>query len=226
MYRWRQYTAYLNLQNTRHYTPSSRCLVSKPLPYKPRVSRAPQTEGPRRQPSFNFNWLDWAKNHKFIVFCVCFFGYPIVQSFRTLQRVPITGRIRLDYIPKWLGTYLETEERELEDERQKENIQLGSESPIMQGPTSIINALLRASGLDDDREWELRVFNAPGEQAIAYSHMNVCALTNAPRRQQNKKNRCLEIWILSTNVNQVCPTRDCVIHRALYWFPVVSSLMK
>ena len=60
-------------------------------------------------------------------------------------------------------------------------IHLGSESPIMQGPTSIFNTLLRAIGLDD-RERELRVFYAPGEQAIAYPHLNVCALANIPRR--------------------------------------------
>ena len=124
-------------------------------------------------------------------FAFAFLVNPIVQSFRTLQRVPITGRKRLDYVSKWLGSYLETKEREFEDERQKENIHLGSESPMMQGPTLIFNTLLHASGLDD-REWELRVFNAPGEQAIAYPHVNDCALTDAPRRQQNEKNRCLE----------------------------------
>ena len=44
----------------------------------------------------------------------------------------------------------------------RNSIHLESESPIVQGPTFIFNTLLRASGLDD-REWELCVFNTPGE---------------------------------------------------------------
>ena len=197
MHRWRQYTAYFPLQNTRHYTPSLHFRASKPQrktkclnnssppakfrPYAPRVSRAPQTNGLRRQPLFKFTWLDWAKNHKSIVVCFFMFGCPIILFSCTSQRVPITGRRRLDYVPNWLGTCFETMERELEGEWMKENTHLGSESPVMQEPTSIFNTLLCANGLDD-REWELRVFYAPGMQAIAYSHLNVCALTNSSRR--------------------------------------------
>ena len=88
------------------------------------------------------------------------FGYSIIEFSWTLQRVPITERRRLHYVPSLIEGFFNDSEH-----KQGENIpncSLGSESPIMQGVTSILNNLLRVSGLDD-REWEVRVVHAPGE---------------------------------------------------------------
>ena len=177
MYRWRQYTVFLHSQNTRHYTPSSPCLASKPLkrskdvslptrfpkyrPHAPRVSRAPQTNDPHQRPLTKSKWYEWVKNHK-IIFCgFCMFGYMMFEFSWTLQRVPITERRRLDYVPSWLEHFFNYVEHTMKEEVDNQN-SLGRESPIMQGPASTFNNLLRVSGLDD-REWELRVVVAPGE---------------------------------------------------------------
>ena len=80
----------------------------------------------------------------------------------TLQRVPITERWRLQYVPSLIEDFLNYSEPQVWEKIDIPNCSLGSESPIMQGVTSILNNLLRVSGLDD-REWEVPVVHAPGE---------------------------------------------------------------
>ena len=132
-----------------------RCLltyeVSEVRPHAPKVSRAPQTNDPHQRPLTKSKWYEWVKNHK-IIFCdFCMFGYMMFEFSWTLQRVPITRRRRLDYVPSWLEHFFNYVERQMEEKVDNQD-SLGRESPIMQGPASIFNNLLRVSGLDD-REW-------------------------------------------------------------------------
>lgn len=86
---------------------------------------------------------------------VCYFA---------LQRVPVTGRWQLDYIPHWVAVRMGKSERE-EHERLRPMLMkfsLGSDDPGMQGIVTIFNRLIRASGLDD-RDWEFRVVLDPSE---------------------------------------------------------------
>ena len=79
------------------------------------------------------------------------------------QSVPITGRRRLDYVPDWITKFMEKIREEKGEGRRIEklrNLSWGSENPQMQGPISVFNRLIHASGLDD-REWEFRIVNAP-----------------------------------------------------------------
>ena len=69
--------------------------------------------------------------------------------------------------PVCLEDYFNFVERKKEEKIKIQNSSLTSESSIMQRATSIFKNLLRVSGLDD-REWEVRVFDNPGEWAICY----------------------------------------------------------
>ena len=79
------------------------------------------------------------------------------------QSVPITGRRRLDYVPDWITKSME-KIRETQGEGQcieeLTNLSWRRENPNMQGPISVFNRLIHASGLDD-RKWEFRIVNAP-----------------------------------------------------------------
>ena len=181
-HRWRQYTQYLHLQRARQYTPLSHHQASKPPPKSERSryvlprtvppmnrleplkgSRAYQTDGPRQTWSKS-RWHNWAKNHKYIVRGLVVLGSGTVIFYCFLsQSVPITGRRRLDYVPDWITEYME---KILEAHGEGERIEkltylsVGSEDPNMQGPISVFNRLIHASGLDD-RKWEFRIVNAP-----------------------------------------------------------------
>lgn len=180
----RQYAVFLRRQDTRHYTPSSRGLASNSLPnskrskdahlpakfpnhrpYAPRVFRAPQADGPRQQPSPKFKWLVWAKSNKFIFFCLCIYGYTISMFPRDLQRVPITERRQLLYLPCWLEDNEDHVDRKMEETINTQNSSLGSESPSLQRIASIFSILVHVSGLNDRgwHQWELRIIDAPGQ---------------------------------------------------------------
>ena len=182
MHRWRQYTPYLHLQRARQYTLSSHHQAFRPskefkrsryvlpptVPPKNileplKGSRAYQTDGARQTWSKS-RWHNWAKNHKYIVRGLVVLGSGTVIFYCFLsQSVPITGRRRLDYVPDRI-TGFEKELREAQGEgeliKKVTNLSVGSEDPIMQGPISVFNRLIHASGLDNQK-WEFRIVNAP-----------------------------------------------------------------
>ena len=62
------------------------------------------------------------------IFCGFYvFGYSIIEFSWTLQRVPITERRRLHYVPSLIEGFFNDSEHKVP------NCSLGSESPIMQG---------------------------------------------------------------------------------------------
>ena len=181
MHWWRLNSAFLHLQNKRHYTPSSHCLASKSLPtskqsrkvslppsflkhrpYEPRVSRGPQADGLRRQPSFKSKWLAWARNHKLITCGFCMYGYTIMIFPRTSQRAPITERRQLYYVPCLLEDYFNFLERKMEEMIITQNSSLGSENPSVQAVTLIFKNPPHVRGLEN-RGCEVRVVNNLGE---------------------------------------------------------------
>lgn len=109
-------------------------------------------------------WHDWAKNHKYIVRGLVVFGSGAIIFYCFLsQSVPITGRRWLDYVRDWITKSMERIcETQGEGQRIEELTLLSwrSENPNMQGPISLFNRLIHASGLDD-WEWEFRIVNAP-----------------------------------------------------------------
>ena len=82
----------------------------------------------------------------------------------TSQDVPITGRMRLNYVPNWIARLWEIYIHKTDNALRKDlaGFSLGKDDPEMQGLLSIFNRLARASGLDD-RDWDVRVVPAPGE---------------------------------------------------------------
>ena len=94
---------------------------------------------------------------------VVFGSGTIIFYYFLSQSVPITGRRRLDYVPDWITKSME-KICEMQGEGQcieeLTNLSWRSENPNMQGPISVFNRLIHASGLDD-WEWEFRIVNAP-----------------------------------------------------------------
>ena len=110
---------------------------------------------------------DWATgHHRYIVYggFLIFFGGSTIYCSFSLQRVPITGRVQLDLIPNWVAKRIEKSELEDVKELRKEMAEFWFESdhPDMQEIDLIFSRLVCASGLDD-RNWEVRVIQAPSE---------------------------------------------------------------
>lgn len=173
-----QYPSNHRFQNARFYTPSSRHQLPKSRRYAlppaaPPKSRKTPSKVPqaRRQTDLSqwswskSRWHNWAIEHKYIIYSFVFFvcGSTIFCSF-SLQRVPITGRMQLDLIPKWVAKRMEKSELEKDKELRKELTKFWFESdhPGMQQIDLMFSRLVRASGLDD-RDWEVRIVRAPSE---------------------------------------------------------------
>lgn len=142
----------------------SRRVIPPPVPSKsqPKSShdpRTPQKSG-LRGPYPNSRLRNWARNHRYIVRFIVIIGCGTVAFYCVSHRVPITGRRRLVYVPRWLEELVDNFRREEGDEYRE--CSWGSEHPDMQGPISVFNRLLHAFGLDDG-EWEFRVAQAPGK---------------------------------------------------------------
>lgn len=113
-------------------------------------------------------WHDWATKHRYSVCAlrIFFSGSVLILCF-AVERVPITGRRQLDLIPNWVAVGFDEHEREGAEELRGsiKNFSLNSDHPAMQIVNLVFSRLVRASRLDD-RNWDLRVVHAPGEQAL------------------------------------------------------------
>ena len=176
-----QHSVHLNCQHARHYMPSAHhrapqkvpkskhlrfhsppAVAPKSRPYLLKVSRAPDTDVPRWSWPES-RWYKWATKHTYISgTLVLFICGGITFSFVGVKRVPITGRNQLEYVPKWVEIWAEKEMHNENEEQRKRTADCSwrAGDPGMQVPIAILNRLLRASGLED-REWELRIVNAP-----------------------------------------------------------------
>ena len=77
-----------------------------------------------------------------------------------VKQVPITGRRQLE-MPEWIQKMSESQTDEKNSEQFRQHIETYSWEPDDQTAMTL-NRLIRSSGLDD-RDWELRVVNAPSE---------------------------------------------------------------
>ena len=183
MHAWRQYIVYLHPQHARYYTPSPLHQASKPFtkftrsrhvsppsvspkrrPDPLKVSRARQTEGLRGS-KWRSKWHDWATEYRYIVYTfITFISGSTIFCYFALQRVPITGRRQLDFIPRWVIKRIEKSKLAEEDEFREvlTKCSLDSEHPAMQGFNSVFKRLVHASGLDD-RDWDFRLVLAPSK---------------------------------------------------------------
>lgn len=146
----------------------SRHVIPPPVPSnsQPNSSHDPPTPQKTgfRGPYPNLRSRNWAQNHRYVVCALVILGCGTVVFDCGSQRVPITGRRQLDYIPRWLEAWIENRSRKERDEWRKDILKCswGSEHPDMQGPIAIFDRLLHAAGLDDG-QWEFRVIQAPGK---------------------------------------------------------------
>ena len=128
------------------------------------MSPARQTDDSRRSLSKR-GWYDWATTHKFLVYgLVVFSSGMLITCCFALHRVPITGRLQLNYMPHWVAVRMAKSKCE-EEEQSRPGLMknsLGSDRPEMQGALMIFNRLVCASGLDN-RNWEFRVVWNPSE---------------------------------------------------------------
>lgn len=184
-HRWRRCPRCLDFQITRLYTPSSNHQASKPFakpkrsryvfppaapcksrPAPSKVPQARQTEGSRSRGSER-KLHDWVTEHRYIVYTFAVFVSGTTFCSFALQRVPITGRMQLDFIPSWVARRMAKSARKNEDDLREnlEDCSLRGDHPAMQGVNLIFERLVRASGLGD-REWEFRVVLAPSKYLL------------------------------------------------------------
>ena len=78
------------------------------------------------------------------------------------EKVPITGRRRISWLPRWELTRLEDTEREVMEELRKneQTLFIKSDYPGLRKIEAVFNRLVEASGLDDIA-WGVRVVDEP-----------------------------------------------------------------
>ena len=104
-----------------------------------------------------------SRSRRLAVYCVVILlsGTTYIYFF-VLDQVPITGRRRVSWVPRWELTRLEDSERDATEKIRKneQDIFIKSDYPGLRKVEAVFNRLVKASGLDDIA-WEVRVLDQP-----------------------------------------------------------------
>ena len=156
---------------------------TRQLPYKPRPRDSQHSSGPGWKQAFVTTITRYrpaSLKYRIILYSavVCISGATIVYLF-VLERVPITGRRRLSWLPqstvkkleetdqKFLGIMAENEKRWF----------IQRDYPGVRKVEAVLARLVRSSGLDDMR-WEIRIINEPSKS----SHVSELQVAMAERQ--------------------------------------------
>lgn len=108
-------------------------------------------------------WYDGSFLHRLAIYGILVFisGMTIIYLF-VLERVPITGRRRFSWLPRfWLSRLEEAESQVTELLRKnEEKLFIKSEYPGLRKIEAVFNRIVKASGLDGIA-WEVRVVDNP-----------------------------------------------------------------
>ena len=143
-----------------------------------------QRSSARREPllekaaRWKSGWQAWyaeRRSHSLAVWSVVIFvsGMAYIYLF-VFERVPITGRRRISWLPRWELTKLENMDREAMEllRKNEQRFFINSDYPGLRKIEAVFNSLVKASGLDDIA-WEVRVLDEP---SMFTALRNICLL--------------------------------------------------